>query len=109
MFTNKLKSLTHLLLGLYECLEQLLSFSTTRLSQTAMNNPTFSTTSPISITPTISTSSDGPHVHTHVIAVHGAVWEEREDTVSEGLGWMERGTGEVKTTIHQHQRTLVCS
>ena len=103
----------YLLLGLYEGLEQLLCFSTTRLSQTAMNDPSIaiSTTAPsISITCTIiATRNDGSHVHAHIIAVHGAVRKEGEDTVSEGVSWVEGGSSEVKATIHQHQRTLVGS
>ena len=94
-----------------EYLEQLCCFSTARLSQAAVNDPT--TTAPsISIASTAITSTigcDGSHVHTHVVAVGGTVREEREDPIGKGVGRMEGGSGKVKATVHQYQRTLVCS
>lgn len=75
-----------------------------------MNDPT--TTPSISITSTFiatTISCDGSHVHAHIVAVGGTVREEREDPVGKGVGRMEGGSSKVKATVHQHQRTLVCS
>ena len=96
---------------MYECLEQLCCFSTARLSQAAVNDPTTAAPS-ISIASTFITttiSCDRSHVHAHVVAVGGTVREEGEDPIGKGVGRMEGGSGKVKATVHQHQGTLVCS
>jgi hypothetical protein len=70
-----------------------------------MNDPSITTSTTIdlsiSIPHTVITASrDGSHVHTHVAAVRGAVGEEREDPIGEGVRWMEGGSSEVKAAIH---------
>lgn len=60
-----------------------------------------STTLKISIAD--ATNSNGPHVHTYIVAVHWAVWEEGEDTVSKGVRWMGAGSHEIKGSVNKHK------